>query len=154
MIMLILRHAWLNLWDKHMTTGRINQVVFSPSGLQAELKTRWIRHILCSLRWTRSTNCFALPWPTSQYTIWHGSPRDRLLARYNYNQPSAGTSQVLTYAQKQCGHAHRFKLPLNCSQLRCSVSNGAILSWKGLSLIHIWRCRRSYACRSRWSPYH
>ena len=23
---LILRHAWLNLWDKHMTTGRINQV--------------------------------------------------------------------------------------------------------------------------------
>ena len=25
---------------------------------------------------------------------------------------------------------------------------------KRLSLIHIWRCRRSYACRSRWSPYH
>ena len=23
-----------------------------------------------------------------------------------------------------------------------------------LSLIHIWRCRRSYACRSRWSPSH
>ena len=22
----VLRHAWLNLWDKHMTTGRINQV--------------------------------------------------------------------------------------------------------------------------------
>ena len=22
----ILGHAWLNLWDKHMTTGRINQV--------------------------------------------------------------------------------------------------------------------------------
>jgi hypothetical protein len=26
--MFILRHAWLNLWDKHMTTGRINQVTF------------------------------------------------------------------------------------------------------------------------------
>ena len=26
---LILRHAWLNLWDKHMTTGRINQVKIS-----------------------------------------------------------------------------------------------------------------------------
>ena len=25
---------------------------------------------------------------------------------------------------------------------------------KNLSLIHIRRCRRSYACRSRWSPYH
>ena len=24
----ILRHAWLNLWDKHMTTGRINQVAY------------------------------------------------------------------------------------------------------------------------------
>jgi hypothetical protein len=26
----ILRHAWLNLWDKHMTTGRINQVTLVP----------------------------------------------------------------------------------------------------------------------------
>ena len=26
--------------------------------------------------------------------------------------------------------------------------------FQSLSLIHIWRCRRSYACRSRWSPYH
>ena len=26
MELFILRHAWLNLWDKHMTTGRINQV--------------------------------------------------------------------------------------------------------------------------------
>ena len=24
----------------------------------------------------------------------------------------------------------------------------------GLSLIHIWRCRRYSLCRSRWSPYH
>ena len=25
---------------------------------------------------------------------------------------------------------------------------------QGLSLIHIWRCRRYAVCRSRWSPYH
>ena len=25
---------------------------------------------------------------------------------------------------------------------------------QALSLIHIWRCRRSTLCRSRWSPYH
>ena len=25
-IILILTHAWLNLLDKHMTTGRINQI--------------------------------------------------------------------------------------------------------------------------------
>ena len=28
----ILRHAWLNLWDKHMTTGRINQVTIPTLG--------------------------------------------------------------------------------------------------------------------------
>ena len=27
-------------------------------------------------------------------------------------------------------------------------------SSRNLSLIHIWRCRRSTLCRSRWSPYH
>ena len=32
----ILRHAWLNLWDKHMTTGRINQV----TTFQTRPKTR------------------------------------------------------------------------------------------------------------------
>ena len=30
----------------------------------------------------------------------------------------------------------------------------AIYQEYGLSLIHIWRCRRSTLCRSRWSPYH
>ena len=28
------------------------------------------------------------------------------------------------------------------------------ISHINLSLIHIWRCRRSTLCRSRWSPYH
>ena len=35
-IMLILRHAWLNLWDKHMTTGRINQI--TPSALRSRVR--------------------------------------------------------------------------------------------------------------------
>ena len=36
----------------------------------------------------------------------------------------------------------------------------SVLLWQrsvtrvGLSLIHIWRCRRAVTCRSRWSPYH
>ena len=30
----------------------------------------------------------------------------------------------------------------------------SICSLQQLSLIHIWRCRRSTLCRSRWSPYH
>ena len=35
-----------------------------------------------------------------------------------------------------------------------SVCNQPSTPTQPLSLIHIWRCRRSYACRSRWSPYH
>ena len=31
-IILILTHAWLNLWDKHMTTGRINQITTFAEG--------------------------------------------------------------------------------------------------------------------------
>ena len=32
----ILRHAWLNLWDKHMTTGRINQVTIRLESVSEE----------------------------------------------------------------------------------------------------------------------
>jgi hypothetical protein len=54
----ILRHAWLNLWDKHMTTGRINQVTlvkrnknrqrpkslsFSPFFFVTTSSTSWTR---------------------------------------------------------------------------------------------------------------
>ena len=35
MLKLILRHAWLNLWDKHMTAGRINQVCSQPKTISA-----------------------------------------------------------------------------------------------------------------------
>ena len=38
--LLILRHAWLNLWDKHMTTGRINQVTI----LRPRLTHKWENH--------------------------------------------------------------------------------------------------------------
>ena len=34
------------------------------------------------------------------------------------------------------------------------VIGAVILTVCKLSLIHIWRCRRSTLCRSRWSPYH
>ena len=32
-----LRHAWLSLWDKHMTTGRINQVTCRPIQMSTRL---------------------------------------------------------------------------------------------------------------------
>ena len=51
-----------------------------------------------------------------------------------------------------------YNVTLRCSDRRerstttkGTASGGAA---QGLSLIHIWRCRRSTLCRSRWSPYH
>ena len=38
-------------------------------------------------------------------------------------------------------------------ELSLSYARPAADGWS-LSLIHIWRCRRSTLCRSRWSPYH
>ena len=38
-----------------------------------------------------------------------------------------------------------------------TLRKAGCLGWNSislLSLIHIWRCRRSTLCRSRWSPYH
>ena len=40
----------------------------------------------------------------------------------------------------------------NRSKISTMTSN--LWTITGLSLIHIWRCRRIERCRSRWSPYH
>ena len=40
-----------------------------------------------------------------------------------------------------------WEFPDNCQKQVCRRGGG-------LSLIHIWRCRRITGCRSRWSPYH
>ena len=46
--------------------------------------------------------------------------------------------------------ATSFEVNLLTLKVSLHVANHVVY----LSLIHIWRCRRSYACRSRWSPYH
>ena len=37
-ILLILTHAWLSLWDKHMTTGRINQITSQGTYVPYQIK--------------------------------------------------------------------------------------------------------------------
>ena len=56
-ILLILRHAWLNLWDKHMTTGRINQVT-----ILTEPKLRMDPYF-------KGPELYAERWPRPQPTI-------------------------------------------------------------------------------------
>ena len=59
-----------------------------------------------------------------------------------FNQrPSATTVTTTLWVKKNCT-----KLFL---QYLCQTK-----LYFDLSLIHIWRCRRSTLCRSRWSPYH
>ena len=41
----ILRHAWLNLWDKHMTTGRINQVSLQAAYSKAIAQSEEVFHL-------------------------------------------------------------------------------------------------------------
>ena len=48
-------------------------------------------------------------------------------------------NSVLNLPDVQVKYFEEFTLQKNCEIL---------------SLIHIWRCRRSTLCRSRWSPYH
>ena len=47
-------------------------------------------------------------------------------------------------------YSERWKKKLSHSILYFPTS----FEHRPLSLIHIWRCRRSTLCRSRWSPYH
>ena len=63
---------------------------------------------------------------------------------YAFSYPLHGTAYDIDSASN-----YRIGLPLQPDDA-CNVSSEANM----LSLIHIWRCRRSYACRSRWSPYH
>ena len=51
--MLILRHAWLNLWDKHMTTGRINQV----SKNQSPVLSHWQPNLQTNLHSLKNASC-------------------------------------------------------------------------------------------------
>ena len=47
----ILRHAWLNLWDKRMTTGRINQVyILSFFDTRASRETQVLQRKRCKPR--------------------------------------------------------------------------------------------------------
>ena len=46
-------------------------------------------------------------------------------------------------------------LPWDLAYVQYVCSKSALRGFvQTLSLIHIWRCRRSTLCRSRWSPYH
>ena len=62
--------------------------------------------------------------------------------------------QAVQQSQHQACKPSSRRQVLLIYQLEFSIKCLVWLIHMSLSLIHIWRCRRSYACRSRWSPYH
>ena len=67
-IELILRHAWLNLWDKHMTTGRINQVATNHkkwkqlcSGNRFDVRSLCVWNFDCVLASVSQLSCTTAP---------------------------------------------------------------------------------------------
>ena len=64
------------------------------------------------------------------------------------------TNQISGFMQKMKEKLHFFLSFIDT--IFCILLNWKVFSILCiyLSLIHIWRCRRSTLCRSRWSPYH
>ena len=75
---------------------------------------------------------------------------------------AAHNCSVIFARWHQCAHPSKaqFLGPTPLTILNGSLTSSAVFAWLVphslymLSLIHIWRCRRSTLCRSRWSPYH
>ena len=65
----------------------------------------------------------------------------------------------VAYARNPCFSSDRITdicfYPYDHTYINSGVKVHGVVRWvTGLSLIHIWRCRRIERCRSRWSPYH
>ena len=88
----ILRHAWLNLWDKHMTTGRINQVtLLSVSRPQPRHEPRYVKK-------------HAQPQPAGHSHNW-----SRVLTRSTVNQRRERNSDRSQIVQKTM-YTHSLRL--------------------------------------------
>ena len=85
-----------------------------------------------------------LPW-LNDVVLWPSPHRGRCLRVHLANEVKNWVRGVRVLPQGCQLFRFSRKLPDFLTKLPSSVH---------LSLIHIWRCRRSYACRSRWSPYH
>ena len=76
--------------------------------------------------------------------------------KHEYEYPVYGFRQtrVCVYFNGGRSHTYEHGLPVNFTRTSIFCAGHVFIQPVRLSLIHIWRCRRSYACRSRWSPYH
>ena len=106
---LSLKHAWLNLWDKHMTTGRINQVFtwrFTPTGQEKHLGVEQPMSpevTLCSLE-------YSLPraWKSTLGSRTTNFAIRKLSA--HLNTPSRGPGKALSGVEQQMSPKVLFRM--------------------------------------------
>ena len=122
--------ANVNVLRRHRTCTRGVQKVLRLT----QLVTRYQHHIL-SLFSTDSWNL---------YRGHRAVPLQTFTTRYSNSKLSIVMALSTTF--RQCAP--------ETTKFDKVTQNKGHFAIQGLSLIHIWRCRRSYACRSRWSPYH
>ena len=99
---------------------------------------------------------FLIPYPS---TALEQSNLGSFLTHTSYSPAHFFVHGRVVFSKLNFFNALRIQLLLTLSFCLCKfVSIYLWSNWsffvKYLSLIHIWRCRRSTLCRSRWSPYH
>ena len=145
-------------------------------GDRGKIIRRWrcnLKNKIHKLEWTRHTKYTrTIKGTRIRYWIWlckffflHNV---ETVGKYPFHQPRHNCHQHQHRYRHQHHRQHR-QLRHQIQRLFNSGSQSSKLCWKlqnindiyictpviiKLSLIHIWRCRRSTLCRSRWSPYH
>ena len=140
---------------------------FNVLGLQADITTQWLQIARNSLPNNSSTECLisiirsSLLSRRNKVGLKCPSVRPYTKSFFDFNNISTVCRGLwvmhdgMQYDPIQ-GHCHEPLKVGNPSIFKSCLLRH--LQWElatdHLSLIHIWRCRRSTLCRSRWSPYH
>ena len=128
-------------WREHRTDRTVHTVIhyfsdtetFSAETLSAETLKKSCFSFANKLTRVDQSAKISLP----NYTLLHTSDK-----WWSHHLQRTELRILLTFFRFLAGNSYTLRFFMN------------ILEDYYLSLIHIWRCRRSTLCRSRWSPYH
>ena len=92
-----------------------------------------------------SPNLVQFGWPPSRSRVWKFTSLEKVLNRQQLSRDCSISLKFRTDFYHVKPYVRQM-FKVNGSKVKVIALH--------LSLIHIWRCRRSTLCRSRWSPYH
>ena len=163
----ILRHAWLNLWDKHMTTGRINQVSYKQLTRKQALNqkrcslgtltkpfslVRFIARVLYSLPSRETRNKF--PDSLEQYqALGKNTQVYSLLVYWLAKTNSIRDTLVLHRVYEYTFHDQSEARDFISSRLSCSVRSLGISQSKDIQLVsHFTKSQKSIQILIDFNP--